>query len=80
MTLQDDQPVCKGNSESSPGPAREPCGVFPVESGGPVIGVGILLILAAVIPIILGINQMAFPAVILFGAFGVFLIILGFTK
>jgi hypothetical protein len=72
--------ACSGNAGSETGPVYEPCGVFPVESGGPVIGLGLIFLLAALIPVILGIGTIAFPAVILFGGFGIFLIWLGLTK
>jgi hypothetical protein len=72
--------TCRNDAGSGPGPVREPCGVFPVESGGPVIGLGLIFLLAAIIPVILGIGPIAPPAVLLFGGFGIFLIWLGFAK
>jgi hypothetical protein len=68
------------NKEGPPGIIRAPCGVFPVESGGPVIGMGIIFLIAAIIPFLLGIGMIALPAILLFGGFGIFLIWLGFTK
>jgi hypothetical protein len=68
------------NEKGSAGIMRTPCGVFPVESGGPLIGMGILFLIVAFIPVLLGIGTAALPAVFLFGGFGIFLIWLGFTK
>ncbi|MDD1676047.1 MAG: hypothetical protein LUQ17_05095, partial [Methanomicrobiales archaeon] len=67
-----------GEQEGPPdGIPRAPCGVFPVESGGPVIGLGILFLVMAIVPIILGPAETSIPAVVLFGGFGFFLIWLG---
>lgn len=56
------------------------CPVFGVRSGGPIIGLGILLILFGLIP--LGIDNIPFPVPIamIFIGFGVFLIWVGLTK
>ena len=56
------------------------CPVFGVRSGGPVIGLGILLILFGLIP--MGIDNISFPLPIalIFIGFGLFLIWAGLTK
>ncbi len=77
MAAKGDAPAC---AEEASGPVREPCGVFPVESGGPVIGLGLMFLLAAIIPVILGIGTIALPAIVLFGGFGIFLLWLGVKK
>jgi hypothetical protein len=76
--ISENESACR--SESEPEAIREPCGVFPVRSGGPVIGLGLVLLTIAVLPYILGIGTTALPASILFGGFGLFLLWLGFTK
>jgi hypothetical protein len=78
--IPDQERTCDEDARSIPGPVREPCGVFPVESGGPIIGLGLLFLLAAVVPEILGLGPVALPAVFLFGVFGIFLIWLGYAK
>jgi hypothetical protein len=80
MPVRPEQGNTCRNDTSDPGPVREPCGVFSVASGGPVIGLGLLFFLAAIVPVILGLEAVALPAVVLFGGFGVFLIWLGFAK
>jgi hypothetical protein len=77
---QPQEPACSAGGEFPPGAVREPCGVFPVKSGGPVIGMGLIFLLAAFLPVILGIGSLALPMVILFGGFGIFLIWLGVSK
>ncbi|MDD1677996.1 MAG: hypothetical protein LUO93_02270 [Methanomicrobiales archaeon] len=65
---------------SAKGVVRAPCGIFPVKSGVPVIGLGLLLILVAAMSLFLGFGAGTLPALVLFGGFGIFLIWLGFTK
>jgi hypothetical protein len=57
------------------------CGVFGVDHGGPVIGLGILLILFGLVPFLLS-GPSAFPVVmsVVFAVFGGFLIWLGMTR
>jgi hypothetical protein len=67
MTDEEKRPVC--------------CPVFGVESGGPVIGLGILLILFAIIPgVILPAGMMPVPVMAILIGFGFFLIWAGLTK
>jgi len=56
------------------------CPVFGVRSGGPVIGLGILMILFGLVP--MGIDNISFPLPIalIFIGFGLFLIWAGLTK
>lgn len=56
------------------------CPVFGVESGGPVIGLGLLLILFGLVPLVAGMASMPVPLVILFMGFGLFLIWKGITR
>lgn len=59
----------------------EPCAVFPVKSGWPVIGLGILLICIPIITMIIGPSTaLPLPISLLFIGFGLFLIWLGITK
>ncbi len=80
MMTEPQEPSGTIGGESPQGPMREPCGIFPVKSGGPVIGMGLIFLLAASLPAVLGIGPNAFPMTILFGGFGIFLIWLGVTK
>jgi hypothetical protein len=59
--------------------ARE-CPVFGVESGGAVIGLGILLILFVIVPLVAGRVSIPLPLVLLFTGFGLFLIWIGITR
>ena len=57
------------------------CPVFGVESGGPIIGLGLLIILFGVFPIIAGSYPVVpLPVSLLFMGFGIFLIVLGIRK
>jgi hypothetical protein len=56
------------------------CPIFGVESGGPLIGLGILLIFFAVIPVFIIKVPLPVPAAFLFTGFGIFLIWAGITK
>lgn len=56
------------------------CPVFGVESGGPVIGLGILMILFGLIPAAIEGIRMPFPIVLMFIGFGSFLIWAGLTR
>ena len=57
------------------------CPVFGVESGGPIIGLGIILILFGIVPVlILPAGLMPAPATVILVGFGVFLIWAGLTK
>jgi hypothetical protein len=59
---------------------QESCAAFHVESGVPIIGLGILFLGIVVVPILLGIGTVDCIVIVLFGGFGVFLIWLGLTK
>ena len=67
----------KGQEESLP-IRTEPCGIFPVKSGGPVIGLGLLMIAMGVIPWLLG--QIPPYLLVFFCGVGPFFLWLGFTK
>jgi hypothetical protein len=56
------------------------CPIFGVKSGGPLIGLGILLIFFAVIPSFIIQMSLPLPVAILFAGFGIFLIWAGITK
>lgn len=56
------------------------CPVFGVRSGGPIIGLGILLILFGLIPLVIGAVSLPIPVIVVFIGFGVFLIWTGLTK
>lgn len=57
------------------------CPVFGVESGGPIIGLGLLIILFGIAPVFLGTVQVfQFPAILIFTGFGTFLVWLGLKK
>lgn len=56
------------------------CPLFGVKSGVPPIGIGILLILFAVIPVAIGIPGVPFPVIIVFVAAGIFFIWIGLTR
>lgn len=56
------------------------CAVFGVEHGGPVIGLGILLILFGLISFGISRNLFPVPVALLFVGFGIFLIWAGLTK
>jgi hypothetical protein len=60
--------------------AKRVCPVFGVESGGPLIGLGVLLILFAIVPFFIAKMPVLVPAVLLFTGFGIFLIWAGVTK
>ncbi|HOT04134.1 MAG TPA: hypothetical protein PK069_08140 [Methanolinea sp.] len=58
-----------------------PCPVFGVESGGPIIGLGLLIILFGVFPLISGsYRTLPLPISLLFIGFGIYLIVLGIRK
>ncbi len=57
------------------------CPVFGVESGGPLIGLGILMILFGIIPNLIGIpGTFPFFITVLLIVFGIFLIWSGLTR
>jgi hypothetical protein len=56
------------------------CPVFGVKSGGPIIGLGFLLILFAIIPYLIIPGSMPALIAILFAGFGIFLIWAGIAK
>jgi len=57
------------------------CPVFGVRSGGPIIGLGVLIILFGLIPLLFLQNTLLpVPIVILFIGFGIFLIWAGITQ
>jgi hypothetical protein len=55
------------------------CPVFGVKSGGPIIGLGVLLILFGIIPLIIGSIPLPVPVALVFAGFGIFLIWAGLT-
>ena len=61
--------------------ATDPCcPVFGVKSGVPPIGIGLLLILFAVVPSLIGIPGVPIPVIILFIAAGFFFIWMGLAR
>ncbi len=57
------------------------CPVFGVESGGPIIGLGLLIVLFGIAPVFLGTVQVfQFPTIMIFTGFGTFLVWLGLKK
>ncbi len=56
----------------------EPCGVFSVKSGGPMIGLGLLMIIMGVLPWLLG--QMSPYLLAFFCGVGLFFCWLGFAR
>ena len=66
------------NERTVPGSAT--CPVFGVRSGGPIIGLGILMILFGLIPLGIGDVPLPVPISLVFIGFGVFLIWAGLTK
>jgi hypothetical protein len=56
------------------------CAVFGVEHGGPIIGLGILIILFGLVPFRIVKNLWPVPVALLFVGFGIFLIWAGLTK
>ncbi|NTV00238.1 MAG: hypothetical protein HGA55_03835 [Methanoregulaceae archaeon] len=58
----------------------EGCPVFGVESGGPLLGLGILLILFGIIPLAIGSMPVPVPVLFVFIGFGIFLIWAGLTQ
>jgi hypothetical protein len=56
------------------------CPLFGVESGFPVIGLGVLMILFALVPLIMpGLLPLPLPIDLIFIGFGIFLVWVGFT-
>jgi hypothetical protein len=66
-------------NEDNPEESRG-CPIFGVESGVPLIGLGILLVLFAIIPSFIIQMSLPLPIAILFTGFGIFLIWAGITK
>lgn len=69
---------CSVNDEKvndSPG-----CPIFGVESGGPIIGLGILVILLGIVPLSIDQIPLPVPVLVIFIGFGLFLIWTGLTK
>ena len=58
---------------------KEHCPVFGVQSGVPVIGLGILIILFGIIPLLLQI-PLTIPVSMVFIGFGLFLVWAGMTR
>lgn len=56
------------------------CPVFGVESGGPLIGLGFLLILFAIIPLVIIRIPVPVPFILISAGFGVFLIWAGVSR
>ncbi|MBP1929358.1 hypothetical protein J2741_001905 [Methanolinea mesophila] len=65
---------------TEPKSANPCCPLFGVKSGVPPIGIGILLILFAVIPVAIGMPGLPFPVTIVFVAAGIFFIWMGFAR
>ncbi|KUG20525.1 hypothetical protein ASZ90_009748 [hydrocarbon metagenome] len=60
---------------------REPCAIFPVQSGVPPIGIGVLLIIFAIAPLIVaGMPALPAPVLLIFLGAGIFFIWIGLTK
>lgn len=60
---------------------KESCGIFGVESGIPIIGLGILIILFGVLPLVIHeFPPLTIPITVIFIGFGLFLIWLGLAK
>lgn len=60
---------------------KESCGIFGVESGIPIIGLGIIIILFGVLPLVIhGFPPLPIPITVIFIGFGLFLIWLGLAK
>ncbi len=57
-----------------------PCPLFGVGSGGPVIGLGILMILFALVPLLIIPGSFPLPLGIVFVGFGLFLVWIGFAR
>ncbi|MDH7593857.1 MAG: hypothetical protein QHG99_05825 [Methanomicrobiales archaeon] len=59
----------------------EPCAIFPVESGAPIIGLGILMAAFAIVTyLIAGYEPMPLPVAAVFLGFGIFLVWLGLKR
>jgi hypothetical protein len=57
------------------------CALFGVQSGVPIIGLGFLMILFVLVPLIIpGLLPLPLPIEMIFIGFGIFLIWLGFTR
>jgi len=63
-----------------PNPAEACCPVFGVRSGALPIGIGILLILFAAIPYIIGIQAVPLPVIIVFLGAGILFIWMGLAR
>lgn len=60
---------------------KDACPLFGVRSGAPVIGLGLLIILFAIVPLVMpGMVPLPVPIGIIFVGFGLFLIWLGVTR
>lgn len=60
--------------------AERECLVFGVERGGSLVGLGVLLLLFAIIPVFIMKVPLPVPIVLLFTGFGIFLMWAGITK
>ena len=56
------------------------CPLFGVKSGGPIIGLGILIMFFGIIPVVIGGIPLSVPVALLFIGFGAFLIWTGLTQ
>jgi len=61
-------------------PESDRCPVFGVRSGGPVIGLGILILLFGIIPLFIKGMQLPVPVALVFIGFGVFLVWAGLSQ
>ncbi len=71
----------KGKPDRRDHMKTDACGVFGVESGIPVILMGVLFFAVALLPLIIpGFAALPIPISVLFAGFGVFLVWVGLTK
>ena len=58
----------------------ERCPVFGVKGGGPIIGLGVLIMLFGIIPLFIKGMQLPVPVALVFFGFGVFLVWAGLSQ
>jgi len=70
------EPECENSTGE-----KKSCPVFVVESGGPIIGLGLLIIFFGIVSLVSGsVQALPLPHSLIFFGFGVFLVLLGFKK
>jgi hypothetical protein len=70
------EPECENSTDE-----KKSCPVFGVESGGPIIGLGLLIIFFGIVSLMSGpVQAFPLPLSLIFFGFGVFLVWLGFKK